>query len=319
MDEQTISSFVNKSSRNAYGAALYRLAESDDRIVAVTADVSASVRLTAFEERWPRRFFNFGIAEQNMMAAAAGLALEGKIPFVSVYAVFAALRAIEQARTDIAYANLPVRICVSHSGISVGQAGPSHHSIEDVAIFRSIPNMTVIVPADGLGTAMLLRSIKDVPGPVYVRLSRAVEPTVYATETTLSIWKAHLIRQGDHLTIIACGASVGHALRAAEMLAQRGVQARVIDMHTIKPIDQEVIIDAARQTGRILTVEEHSIIGGLGSSVAEVLAEAGIAVRFKRLGLPDAFTISGPYPDLQKYYGLDAKGIAQSAQFLLVD
>ncbi len=317
MPDPSISDFIQRSSRDAYGLALFQLAKSDERIVAVTADVPDSVRFSSFQKAYPQRLFNFGIAEQNMMAAAAGLAREGKIPFVSVYAIFAALRAIEQARTDIAYGNLPVRICVTHSGISLGQAGPSHHSLEDVAVYRSIPNMTVIAPADGVGTAMALNAIQDLPGPVYMRLSRAVEPTVYTTPTPLQIGKANQIRVGEHMTIMAYGAAVGNSLFAAEILSKEGIQARVLDMASIKPIDREAVQNAGRETGAILTVEEHNVIGGLGSAVAEVLAESGLAIPFKRLGIPDTFTLAGPYPELLKYYSLDAQGIAREARELL--
>jgi transketolase len=309
--------YLNKSSRDAYGMALYDQAAADNRLVAVTADVPESVRFSKFRETWPDRFFNFGIAEQNMMGAAAGLAREGKIPFVSVYAIFAALRAIEQLRTDIAYPNLPVRICVSHSGISLGPAGPSHHSLEDISVLRSIANMAVISPADGTSTAMVLDTIKDHPGPVYMRLNRAVEPTVYQTISNYTFGKANQLREGSDLTIIGYGASVGNALIAAEELEQQGIQSSVLDMAFIKPLDQEAIINHCQNSGAVLTVEEQTIIGGLGSAVAEVIAENKLDVRLKRLGIPDLYTLAGPYPDLQAYYSLDAKGIAAEALALL--
>ncbi len=313
----TTNPYLNKSSRDAYGMAFYDLAKENDRIVALTADVPESVRFSKFRETWPDRFFNFGIAEQNMMGAAAGLAREGKIPFVSVYAIFAALRAIEQLRTDIAYPNLPVRICVTHSGISLGPAGPSHHTIEDISVLRSIPNMTVIAPADGTSTAMALSAIQAHPGPVYMRLNRAVEPTAYQTLSTYSYGKANLLRKGADLTIIAFGASVGNALLAADELEQNGIQASVLDIAFIKPIDKNAIIENGSKTGRILTVEEQNIIGGLGSAVAEVVAENNLKVKLKRVGIPDEFTLAGPYPDLQSHYSVDAKGIAREALDLL--
>ena len=313
----TTNPYLNKSSRDAYGMAFYDLAKKNDRIVALTADVPESVRFSKFRETWPDRFFNFGIAEQNMMGAAAGLAREGKIPFVSVYAIFAALRAIEQLRTDIAYPNLPVRICVTHSGISLGPAGPSHHTIEDISVLRSIPNMTVIAPADGTSTAMALSAIQAHPGPVYMRLNRAVEPTAYQTLSTYSYGKANLLRKGADLTIIAFGASVGNALLAADELEQNGIQASVLDMAFIKPIDKNAIIENGSKTGKILTVEEQNIIGGLGSAVAEVIAENNLKAKLKRVGIPDVFTLAGPYPDLQAHYSVDAKGIAREALDLL--
>ena len=317
MDKTTASTYLHKSTREAYGLALIALAEADERIVAITADVPESVRMGAFRERWPERFFNFGVAEQNMMAAAAGLAREGKIPFVSVYAIFAALRAAEQARTDIAYPNLPVRICVTHAGISLGQGGPTHHSIEDLAIYRSFPNMTVIVPADAVEAAMVMRATKDIAGPLYMRLSRAVEATVYEKIFDFRVGEGQLIREGHHLAVIACGACVGFALQAAELLSREGIQISVIDMATLKPIDRQAIIQAAEQNQAILTVEEHTLNGGLGSAVAEVLAEAGLGIRFQRLGIPDVFTLAAPYEELLAYYGLDAQGIAQAARELI--
>lgn len=315
MDDYT--GYLKKSSRDAYGMAFYEQAKRDERIVAVTADVPDSVRFTKFRESWPERFFNFGIAEQNMMGAAAGLAREGKIPFVSVYAIFAALRALEQLRTDIAYPNLPVRICTTHSGISLGQAGPSHHSTEDISIMRSISNLVVIAPADGLATAMAMHAIKDYDGPVYMRLSRAVEPTVYSSIGTYQLGKANLVRAGKDITLMAYGASVGNALIAAEALAKDGIEAQVVDMAFIKPIDRAVIIEAANLASPILTIEEQNIIGGLGSAVAEVLAEENIATKFKRLGIPDQYTLAGPYEGLQRYYKLDPEGIAEEARKLI--
>jgi transketolase len=309
--------YLNKSSRDAYGMAFYDLAKDDDRIVALTADVPESVRFSKFRETWPDRFFNFGIAEQNMMGAAAGLAREGKIPFVSVYAIFAALRSIEQLRTDIAYPNLPVRICVTHSGISLGPAGPSHHSLEDISVLRSIANMTVIAPADGTSTAMALETIKDHSGPVYMRLNRAVEPTAYEGIASYTIGKANQLREGSDLTIIAYGASVGNALLAAEELETKGIQSSVLDMAFIKPIDQEAVIQNGKSSGNILAVEEQTILGGLGSAVAEVIAENKLDVRLKRVGIPDVYSLAGPYPELQEYYSVDPKGIVREALNLL--
>jgi len=313
MTELSKSPYYGKSSRDAYGMAFLELAASDSRIVALTSDVPESVRFTKFRKQWPERFFDFGIAEQNMMSAAAGLARSGKLPFVSVYAIFASLRALEQARTDIAYPNLPVKIIASHSGISLGQGGPTHHSIEDIAVFRSIANMMVAVPADGVETAEIIRASHNLDSPLYVRLSREVEPPVYQEESEFIFGKSRQLRDGSELTIIACGAPVGRSLRAANHLAEQGIQARIIDMATIKPIDKEVIIAASQQTKLILTVEEHTTIGGLGSAVAEVLAEAGSGVKLIRLGIPDDFTLAGPYQDLIAYYGLDDIGIAKAA------
>lgn len=309
--------FIGLSSRDAYGKVLVELGAADGRIVTVTADVPISTRLSEFGARWPERSFNFGIAEQNMMGAAAGLARSGKIPFVSVYAIFAALRAAEQVRTDIAYPNLPVRICVSHSGISLGQAGPTHHSLEDIAVMRAMANMTVIVPADSLSAALAVQAAMELPGPAYIRLSRAVEPTVYNELNRFEIGQARRVREGSDLTIIACGASVGHALHAAEILAAEGIEAAVADMATVKPIDVAAVLHAVKASGAILTVEEHNIIGGLGSAVAEVIAESNVSVRFSRLGIPDSYTLAADYSELQRHYSLDGVGIAAKARALL--
>lgn len=319
MDLRDLTPYLNKSSRDAYGLGLMQLAAEDARIVCVTADVPESARMHRLFERWPERCFNFGIAEQNMMSAAAGLARCGKLPYVSVFAIFSALRAAEQARTDVAYPNLPVRVCATHSGLSLGQGGPTHHSIEDVGIYRMMPNMTVVVPADAAEVIMVLDATHQLPGPLYVRLSRATEPTVYTQAREFQLGKAHWLRQGADLAILACGACVGYALQAAQALAVQGLQAAVLNMASIKPLDRESVLAAAQQTGTLLVVEEHTILGGLGSAVAETLAEAGIGIRFRRLGIPDAFSLAAPYPDLMAYYQLDAAGITKNARELLMN
>lgn len=316
MSEQE-SKYIGMPSRDSYGITLLELAEEDERIVAVTADLASSVRMVEFKKKFPERMFNMGIAEQNMMGASAGLALAGKVPFVSTFAVFASLRAAEQARTDIAYNNLPVRICASHGGFGLAVGGATHHAIEDIAVYRNMPNMTVIVPADSVQAAAATRAIVGLPGPVYMRVSRPKEPTVYHTDQPFIIGKADVVRQGKDATIIAFGGSVGYSLQAAEQLAAEGIQLRVVNMPTIKPIDRAAIIRAAQETGAILTVEEHTIFGGLGSAVAEVIAEAGLAIRFKRHGILDTFTTAAPYNDLLDLYGLDAKGIAKTVKDFL--
>ncbi|MCD6356666.1 MAG: transketolase family protein [Anaerolineaceae bacterium] len=311
------SQFVGKSSRDAYGKALVELGEKDERVVAVTADLAGSVRMTEFKKRFPKRFFDFGIAEQDMMGASAGLAITGKIPYTSTYAVFASLRAGEQVRTDIAYNKLPVRICATHSGIGFGVGGATHQSLEDIGIFRAMPGMTVLVPADGVETAAMMRETLQLSGPVYLRLARPKEQTVYEQDFKYQIGKADILIEGKDIAILACGGMVGRALGAANLLKESGINASVMNVSTIKPIDKEAIIKVAESTGVILTVEEHSIINGLGSAVAEVIAEAGIKVGFKRHGILDVFTTSGPYEDLLTYYSLDAKGIAETAQNFL--
>ncbi len=252
-----------------------------------------------------------------MMGASAGLAITGKIPYTSTFAAFASMRAGEQARTDIAYNKLPVRICATHSGISFGVGGATHQSLEDIGIFRNMPGMTVLVPADGVETAAMLRTTLALRGPVYVRLGRFIEKTVYEKKFRYTIGKADILQEGKDIAILACGGLVGHALDAADLLKANGIDAGVVNVSTIKPIDKETIIKVAESTGAILTVEEHNVINGLGSAVAEVIAEAGIRVQFKRHGILDVFTTSGPYEDLLTYYLLDAKGIAEMAQKLL--
>ena len=311
------SQFVGKSSRAVFGEVLVELAEKDQRVVAVTADLLGSVRMTEFKKRFPKRFFDFGIAEQDMMGASAGLAITGKIPYISTYAVFASLRAGEQARTDIAYNKLPARICATHSGISFGVGGATHQSLEDIGVFRNMPGMTVLIPADGVETAAILRTTLTLPGPVYVRLGRSKEKTVYEHDFEYTIGRADILQEGKDLAILVCGGLVGHALGAADLLRDIGIDTGVVNVSTIKPIDKETILRVAETTGAILSVEEHSIINGLGSAVAELIAEAGISVRFKRHGILDVFTTSGPYKDLLAYYLLDAEGIAKTAQKLL--
>ena len=316
MSEQQ-SPFVGKPSRDAFGAVLVELARADERVVALTADLGTSVRLEAFMKEFPERVFNFGIAEQNMMGASAGLALGGKIPFVTTYAAFASMRATEQARTDVAYNELSVRICPSHGGFGLAAGGATHHALEDVSIFRTIANMRVIVPADGTQAAAATRAIAYVDGPVYMRLSRPAEPTVYTVEKPFEIGKADVVRQGKDLAIIAYGGSVGYSLKAAELLAGEGIQAGVVNMSTVKPIDRQAVIDAAQKSGAVMTVEEHNIIGGLGSAVAEVMAEEGLGVPLKRLGVLDVFTTAGPYNEMLAYYELDPACIAKNAREFL--
>lgn len=306
MDYQSL---IGKSSRDAYGEVFYELANEDENIVALTADVGPSVRFERFEKDFPERFFDFGIAEQNLMGAAAGFAREGKIPYISVYAIFAALRSVEQIRTDIAYPNLSVKICVSHSGISLGEAGPTHHTIEDVAVMRSIPNLTVVIPADGLSTGKLVYLLNEHKGPVYLRLSRVKEQTVYDDDKDFEFGKGRIISEPSETTIISCGASTGYALKAVEILSEKKLKVGLIDMPFIKPLDTELIKQVLSTSKTIITIEEHSIIGGLGSAVAEVLASSGVNTRLHRLGIPDQFTKAGPYDELIRYYGLDTKGL----------
>lgn len=311
------SRYFDQPSRVTYSMALLDLAENDERIVALSADLASSTKLTSFQKKYPERFFNVGVAEQNMLGIAAGLANSGKIPFASTFAVFASLRAAEQARTDIAYGNVPVRICGTHYGFGLAPAGPTHHALEDIAVYRSMANMTVVAPADGVQAAMATKSIAYHDSPVYMRLSRPTEPSVYQSEEPFVIGKADLLRSGSDLTIIACGGCVGYSLKACGLLADEGIEASVLNMSTLKPLDKEAVLSAAARTRAILTVEEHNIFGGLGSAVAEVIAESGLGVRFKRWGIQDVYTKTGEYPELLATYELDAEGIAKQARQLV--
>ena len=306
------------TSREIYGRTLAELAKEDKRIVALTADLEKSTALNKFGEVAPERLFNVGIAEQNLFGAAAGMAKTGLIPFASTFAIFACLRAGEQIRTDIAYQNLPVKIIATHGGMSFGHAGTTHHCTEDFAVMRSIANMTVICPADGAEAAQAIRASLGVNGPVYIRLGRGFEPPCYEnTDYEYHIGKAITMREGKDMTIIACGIGVLQSLNAAKTLAEEGIDVRVVNMHTLKPLDREAVIAAARETGHILTVEEHNIIGGLGDAVASVLAEEGIACRFHKHGVQDIFAEIGYAEDLYAHYGLDANGIADEARRMM--
>lgn len=302
-----------------YGQVLTQLGEGREDIVALTADLARSTKIGKFGERFPGRFFNVGIAEQNMFGIAAGLALAGFTPFVSTFAVFAALRAAEQVRTDICYQNLNCKIIATHSGISFGQAGSTHHCTEDLAVMRSFANLTVIAPADGYETANAVRACLDRQGPVYIRIGRGFEQTVHPGEDYgFELGRAVTMRDGADLTVIACGPCVLHAVEAAKTLADsQGAGVRVLNMHTIKPLDREAVLAAAAETRRIITVENHSIIGGLGSAVAEVIAESGLPCRLVRLGIPDVFAIVGYTDDLYNLYKIDAAGIGEAAAQLL--
>jgi transketolase len=301
------------------GEALASLGDKYPEIVALCADLGYPTRLADFGKKYPERFFQFGIAEKNMVSAAAGLATTGKIPFVSTYASFLGLLCCEQIRTDIAYPNLKVRLIGTHTGIAMGFYGSSHHATEDIAIIRSMANMTVISPADGQALSELIEeSVVSYDGPIYFRVSRGREDTVYTNGRPKNvIGKANVLREGNDLTIIACGITVKSALDAAEQLSLEGIDVRVIDMHTIKPLDQEAVYKAARETGAILTVEEHNIIGGLGGAVAEVLMESGIPCKFKRHGIIDEYSLIGKPFHLYHYYKLDGEGVASVAHDFL--
>lgn len=299
-----------------YGKTMCDLGEKDKRVVAVTADLAKSTKIGDFKEKFPDRFFNVGIAEQNAIGVAAGMAKSGLIPFVSTFSIFASLRAADQVHTDICYQNANVKIIGTHAGTSFGQAGSTHHAIEDVAVLRSFVNMKVIVPADGFETGNAVIAAYNHNGPVYIRINRGFDMTVYNDQDYgFEIGKAiTMVENGEDLTIIACGSCVYQAMQAASILENDyKVKARVLNMHTIKPIDKEAIIREVGLTRRIITVEDHSIIGGLGSAVSEVVVESGKACAFRRLGLQDKFSAIGFHEDLMAQNGIDANGIVAAS------
>jgi transketolase len=300
------------------GEELADLADSDQRVVVLTADLAGANRTVDFAARHPDRFFNVGVAEQNMVSIAAGLASTGMVPYAATFAAYLALLACEQVRTDCAYTGMPVRLLGHHSGMSLGYYGTSHHSLEDIAITRAIADLTVVCVADANQLRGVLRQSLDWPGAMYVRLGRGRDPEVYPdVPGDFQIGRAARLRDGADLTIIATGSEVRPCLDAASSLAAGGIEARVVDMHTIDPLDYEEILAAARETSAILTVEEANVTGGLGSAVAEVLAEAGAGVRFRRHGVPDEHVVIGPPAALYNRYRLDAPGVEEVARELI--
>ena len=291
------------ATREGYGKALAKLGAEYPDIVVLDADLAKSTKSYEFCKHYPERFFNMGIAEQNLMGTAAGLAASGKIVFASTFAIFATGRAFEQIRNSIAYPNLNVKIAASHAGLTVGGDGATHQAIVDISIMRSLPNMTVIAPADGIEAEKAVMAAVQYEGPVYIRLGRSAVPVIYGEEHEFKIGKASQLRDGQDVTIFACGIMVKESLQAAEELAGEGISVRVINMATIKPLDEEAIIRAAKETGAIVTAEEHSIIGGLGSAVAEVLVE-NAPVPLVRVGVKDTFGESGEPDELLEKYGL---------------
>ncbi len=304
------------ATRQAYGKVLAQLAETNPNIVVLDADLSGSTMTKEFANVAPQRFFNMGIAEQNMYGAAAGLAHSGKVAIASTFAMFAAGRAFEIIRNSIGYTHANVKICATHAGLTVGEDGASHQAIEDIALMRTIPGMTVLNPADGQSAMELIRAAAEMDGPVYVRLGRAAVEGIYEADASFKIGKGICVRDGSDATIIATGIMVGEALKAADQLCQAGIKVRVIDMHTIKPIDREIIVRAAKETGAIVTAEEHSIIGGLGSAVAEVTAQE-CPVKMKMVGVRDTFGESGTPAQLLKKYSLTADDLCTAVREVL--
>jgi transketolase len=305
--------------RDAYGETLVELGGKHPNIVVLDADLSKSTKTILFAKKYPERFFEMGIAEANMISAAAGLASCGKIPFASTFAVFATGRVYDQIRIDVAYSEANVKIFATHGGISVGKDGASHQMIEDLTLMRVLPNMTVLAPSDATQTRRLVELMATTQGPMYARIGRANAPILYTKENLkdIEIGKGLITKDGSDASIIACGTMVNQAVDAQEQLAKEGVSARVIDMHTIKPLDEKLVLRCLRDTNAIVTVEEHSIIGGLGGAVSEVLAENGSPVHFKRIGVQDMFCESGEPEELFDKYGLSTPHIIKTVKKLL--
>ena len=304
------------ATRLAYGEALVELGKEHDNLVVMDADLSGSTKTAMFAKEFPERFFNMGIAEQNMYGAAAGLALSGKIVCASTFAMFATGRAFEVIRNSIGYTGANVKVCASHAGITVGEDGASHQTFEDIALMRTIPGMTVVNPSDAVATKKLLRQIVEMDGPCYFRVGRAAVPVFYGEDDEITLGKGNLIRDGKDVTIIATGIMVSAAYEAAEKLAEEGVDARVIDIHTIKPIDEEIIVKAAEETGAIVTAEEHSVIGGLGDAVAQVVVKEH-PCRMAMVGQQDTFGESGKPDQLLAKYNMTADDIAEAVRNIL--
>jgi transketolase len=305
--------------RNAYGEALIELGEKQKNLVVLDADLSKSTKTIMFAKKYPERFFEMGIAEANMISTAAGLASCGKIPFVSTFAVFATGRVYDQIRMDVAYSRANVKIFATHGGISVGEDGASHQMIEDIALMRVLPNMIVLAPSDATQTKKIVHLMAENIGPMYARVGRADAPIIYSEKDLeeLKIGKGIVVEDGKDITFITTGTMVEPALETKKILKEQGISARVIDMHTIKPIDDKLVLKCAKETKAIITAEEHSIIGGLGAAVAEILAENNVQTRFLRMGIKDVFCESGSPAELWEKYELNEKHMVKKAQNLL--
>ena len=305
--------------RDAYGETLVELGGKNRDIVVLDADLSKSTKTILFAKKYPERFFEMGIAEANMISTAAGLASCGKIPFASSFAVFATGRVYDQIRIDVAYSNANVKIFATHGGISVGKDGASHQMIEDLTLMRVLPNMTVLAPSDAAQTRRIVELMATTEGPMYARIGRANASIIYKKEDLkdLKIGEGLIVKDGSDVSIIACGTMVDQAVEAHEKLLQDGISARVVDMHTIKPLDEKLVIKCARETRSILTIEEHSVIGGLGGAVSEVLAESGLSIKFKRMGVQDMFCESGEPEELFEKYGLSTSHIVRNVKKLI--
>ncbi len=301
---------IKKATRQSYGEALLGLGKENENIVVFDADLSTATKTNIFAKEFPERFFDMGIAEQNMISTAAGMATCGKIPYASTFAVFAAGRAYDQIRNSVCYPKLNVKICATHAGVTVGEDGATHQMIEDISLMRTLPNMTVISTSDDIQTKWVVKEISKINGPVYLRLSRLATPVIYDENQKFEIGKAVQIGEGTDATIFATGVTVSEALKAREILKSKGIDVRVVDIHTIKPIDKDMIIKCAKETRKLISVEDHNIIGGLGSAIAEVLTEEYPA-KLIRLGINDTFGKSGKATELMEYFGITADKIVE--------
>lgn len=303
-----------RATRDSYGETVAALAQEYNNLVVLDADLAAATKTAVFKKACPERFFDCGIAEQNMVGVAAGLATTGKVVFASSFAMFASGRAFEQVRNSVAYPKLNVKIAATHAGISVGEDGATHQCCEDISLMRTIPNMVVINPADDAEACAAVRAAAAYDGPVYLRFGRlAAEPLFDPDTYSFEIGKGVTLKQGDDITIVATGLMVAEAVKACALLEQQGIQARLLNIHTIKPIDKELLVQAARETGRIVTVEEHNVIGGLGSAVLEAISDTA-PVPVTRIGVQDTFGRSGPAKELLVHYGLTADNIAKTVK-----
>jgi transketolase len=305
---------ADKATREALGETLIELAqEGRDDVVVLDADLAAATTTVKFKAAYPDRFFDVGIAEQNMIAMAAGLAVGGKTPFTGSFAVFATGRAYDQVRNSVCYANLGVKLCATHAGITVGPDGGTHQMIEDLALMRVLPNMRVIVPADYRSAKAAIRIAAETPGPFYVRLGRAAMPALYEDDFAFELGRAYVLREGTDVTLAACGSMVSRALAAADLLAEEGVSAEVVDVMTVKPLDIATLLASSGKTGAVVTCEEHSVIGGLGAATAAFLGEHA-PCPMERVGVRDVFGTSGDPEPLMAYFGLTAPDIAGAAR-----
>lgn len=315
----TVEDADNMTQAEIYGAVLTKLGRENKKLVALTADLAGSTKIGKFQTEHPDRFFNVGIAEMNMIAMASGLAAAGMVPVASTFAVFASLRAAEFVRTDICYQKRNVKIIATHSGTSFGQAGTTHHCTEDFAVMRALPHMVVIAPADAYETAKAVVAAVEYDGPVYIRIGRSFEPPLHKSIDSFEfeIGKAIKLHEGTDVTVIATGRTCAGALEAAEMAKKQGISVKVLDMHTIKPIDEQAILEAVMETRRIITVEDHNVLSGLGTAVADVIAASGKGCVLKKHGLQDEFSIVGYPDDLLHVYKMDADGILAGIEEIL--